>query len=126
MLSPRNRFILLLTILLTTCLSLSTLAQSDQGRIAGTVKDQTGAVIPNATILVKNERTGDERTANSNADGYYTITALRPSLYTIKFSSSNFANYEVKSAQVLVGQTLVLEAEMKPVGATDTINIISN
>ena len=126
MLSPRNRFILLLTILLTTCLSLSTLAQSDQGRIAGTVKDQTGAVIPNATILVKNERTGDERTATSNADGYYTITALRPSLYTIKFSSSNFANYEVKSAQVLVGQTLVLEAEMKPVGATDTINIISS
>ena len=100
MLSPRNRFILLLTILLTTCLSLSTLAQSDQGRIAGTVKDQTGAVIPNATILVKNERTGDERTATSNADGYYTITALRPSLYTVKISASNFANYEVKSAQV--------------------------
>ena len=96
--SPRTQFMLLLATLLTACLSLSTIAQSDQGRIAGTVKDQTGAVIPNATILVKNELTGDERTGASNTDGYYSIAALRPSVYTVKISATNFANHEVKGA----------------------------
>lgn len=105
-------------------LSLTAVAQADQGRISGAVHDQTGAVIPGATITVKNERTGDERTTTTNTDGLYQINALRPSTYTIKISAANFAPYEVKSAQVLVGQAFTLDAELKPVGAVETVQII--
>ncbi|HTG16871.1 MAG TPA: hypothetical protein VK747_16610, partial [Blastocatellia bacterium] len=41
-------------------------AQTDQGRITGTVRDQTKAVIAAATVAVKNERTGEERTVTKN------------------------------------------------------------
>ncbi|MFN7928910.1 MAG: carboxypeptidase-like regulatory domain-containing protein, partial [Blastocatellia bacterium] len=122
--SPRTQFMWLIAAVFVACFSLSARAQSDQGRIAGIVKDQAGAVIPNATIIVKNERTGDEHTATSNEDGRFVIAGLRPSLYTIKVSAANFANYEVKSAQVLVGQALELNAEMKPAGTTEVVNIV--
>ena len=43
-------------------------AQAD-GRFVGTVVDASGAFVPNATITVKNEKTGEERTITSNAQG---------------------------------------------------------
>jgi len=52
---------LILAIAALLLMQITLIAQSDQGRITGTVRDQTGAVIPGATIVVKNERTGDER-----------------------------------------------------------------
>ena len=40
-----------------------------EGRFVGVVLDPTGAVIPGATVVVKNERSGEERTVTSNAEG---------------------------------------------------------
>ena len=49
------------------------LAQSDLGSIQGFVKDQTGAVVANAKILVKNEA-GLERSATTSDAGYFNVT----------------------------------------------------
>jgi len=46
-------------ILIFSLISVS--AQSDQGRIAGTVTDANGAVVPGATVTVTNEKTGEIR-----------------------------------------------------------------
>jgi Carboxypeptidase regulatory-like domain len=101
-------------------------AQADQGRITGTIKDQNGAVIPGATVVVKNERTGDERTTTSNAEGAFQVTALRPSIYNVKISASNFSGVEVRSAEVLVGQALVIEVELKPTTTSESVNIVGS
>jgi hypothetical protein len=105
-------------------MQITLVAQSDQGRITGTVHDQAGAVIPGATVVVKNERTGDERTTTSNGEGAFQVTALRPSVYTIKISASNFSGIEVRSAEVLVGQALALDVELKPSTTSEAINIV--
>ena len=47
-------------------------AAQTEGRFVGVVLDQSGAVVPGATVLVKNERTGEQRTVLSNAEGRYT------------------------------------------------------
>ena len=99
------------------------LAQSDQGRITGTVRDQTGAVVPGASIVVKNESTGDERTVTSNQEGDYTINSLRPAVYSVKVSASNFAAAEFKTVQVLVGQAQNLEVILKPAGTELSIDV---
>src|SRR6185436_5030594 len=57
-------------------------AQTDQGRVSGTVRDQTSAFVAAARIQIKNERTGDERSATTNDQGYFLIGSLRPSTYT--------------------------------------------
>src|SRR5215210_1323167 len=52
-------------------------AQTDTGRIAGVVRDPNGAVVSGATVVAKNERTGDGRTATTDAEGVYQVPALR-------------------------------------------------
>src|SRR4051794_30574444 len=50
------------------------LAQTDTGRIIGTVVDQTGAVVAGAKVSLKNERTGEQRDVVSNESGLYFAT----------------------------------------------------
>ena len=54
-------------------------AQTDQGKISGTVRDQTNAFVAGAKVTVRNERTGETRSAESNGQGYFLIGYLKPS-----------------------------------------------
>ena len=77
----RQCMLVVLTFATVFLISLPVLAQQDQGRIGGVVKDGNNAVVPGASILVKNERTGEERTATSTDAGSYIVSGLRPSVY---------------------------------------------
>ena len=100
------------------------LAQIDQSRIVGVVRDQNGAIVPGATVTVKNERTGDTRTVTSGSDGSFTVGSLKPSLYTIQVTAANFAKSEYTSIELVVGQEFDLAAELKPAGASESITIV--
>lgn len=58
-------------------------AQTDQGKVSGTVRDPTNAFVSGAKVTVKNEKTGEERTTTTNHQGYFLIGFLKPSIYTI-------------------------------------------
>jgi len=66
------------TLLLVLAFAVIAFAQADQGRIVGTVTDANGAIVPGATVVIKNDRTGDERTATTSESGYYVVSALKP------------------------------------------------
>src|SRR5262245_24140365 len=83
------------------------MAQTDQGRTVGTVTDASGGIVPGASVLVKNERTGEERTATTNESGYFMVASLKPSLYTVSVTAQNMT-VRVTNVQVLVGQELNL------------------
>ena len=68
-------------------------AQSGQSRVVGTVLDQSGAFVPGATVVVKNEKAGEERTATSTDQGLYVVTNLRPSTYTIRAKARSAARF---------------------------------
>jgi Carboxypeptidase regulatory-like domain len=73
--SSLTRRILPALILAIGLLGLSPLrGQSVSGTILGTVQDETGAAIPNATISVKNLGTGLEQSTTSDATGTYTLS----------------------------------------------------
>ena len=57
--------------------------QSDQSRIVGTITDSTGAVVPGATVTVKNDKTDQSRNATTNGEGRYIVTQLLPTTYTV-------------------------------------------
>jgi len=88
-------------------------AQAD-GRFAGTVQDASGAFLPNANITVKNEKTGEERSVTTSAQGLYVVTNLKPSTYTIRATSGNFSPLEYTGLQLLTGQEFHLDLELKP------------
>ncbi|HEY6046545.1 MAG TPA: TonB-dependent receptor, partial [Pyrinomonadaceae bacterium] len=112
--------------MLATLLLAATAAfgQSDNGRISGFAKDQNGAIVPGATVTAKNVRTGEERTATSNEDGYYLIPALKASVYTITASAKDLS-VQVENANVNVGQELVINLALAPESLSATVNIVS-
>src|SRR5262249_781186 len=63
-------------------------AQVDQARIVGVVRDPSKATISGATVVVKNERTGEQRTTTTNEQGYYALLALQPSVYSVKVTAA--------------------------------------
>lgn len=66
-------------------------AQAIFGSITGTVTDNTGAVIPNATVTVTDVGKGTMQTVTSDAAGNYTVNHLIPDTYTVKATASGFA-----------------------------------
>ena len=97
-------------------------AQADQGRIVGTVSDATGAIIPGANILVKNEKTGEERTTTTNEAGYYIVSSLKPSLYSVTATAPNL-RAQLANVQLLVGQELNLSFALQATGVEAKVDI---
>jgi hypothetical protein len=100
-------------------------AQGDQGRIGGSVKDATGAVIPGVTVTVKNDRTNEERTAITGDRGDFLIAGLRPSIYTVTTNLSGFNPTTVSETQLVVGKTLTLDLTIKPASIAESVTVES-
>jgi Carboxypeptidase regulatory-like domain len=98
-------------------------AQVDLGRVTGTVRDPQGAMVAGATVTVKNEKTGEERTATSNEEGFYLVTGLKASNYTIRVKSDKFAVTEYTELPLLPGQELPIDVELRPEGVTEAVTV---
>ncbi|MBZ5605325.1 MAG: carboxypeptidase regulatory-like domain-containing protein [Acidobacteriia bacterium] len=98
------------------------LAQAPVGTISGTVSDESGAVIPNASVIIKNKTTGIERDTTSGADGRFAAPALAAGQYEIRVEVKGFRTV-VREATVEVG--LVTTADMRlPLGqTTEVVNV---
>ncbi|HEX7136209.1 MAG TPA: TonB-dependent receptor, partial [Vicinamibacterales bacterium] len=98
-------------------------AQTDQGKVGGTVRDQTSALVSGAKVTVRNEKTGEERTATTNDQGYFLIGFLKPSSYTIKAEKSGFESLDYPSMVLAVGQELSFDFELKPAGVQEAVTV---
>jgi hypothetical protein len=70
------------------------IAQSDLGSIGGFVRDPSGGVVPKATVIIRNEATGEEHPETTNASGYYTVTKLARSFSTVTVEVPGFKKHE--------------------------------
>lgn len=122
---PKFILRLLIFTLIFALTSIESVAQSDQSRISGTVVDANGGSIGGATVIVKNEKTGEERNVVAGADGTFLIVALKPTTYTISASANNFQNFSQKSVELLVGQETNLILTLQPTGVTAQVDIVS-
>src|SRR6185295_18067178 len=100
----RMRFGKWLTVIVLASIPSTAFAQSDQGRISGNVRDQTNAFVAAANVKIKNERTGEERTASSNDSGFFLVTSLKPSTYTVTINKPGFGQIEYTAMPLAVGQ----------------------
>src|SRR6266508_2152655 len=114
----------LCTIAVAAALTRQASAQVDQGRVAGVVRDASNALAAGANVLVKNERTAEERATVTNDRGYFLITSLKPSTYTIRVERAGFAPIEYTAMPLAVGQELTLDFELKPAGVQEAITVV--
>src|SRR3954453_5799623 len=99
------------------------MGQSDVARIAGTISDASGAVIPGASITVTNEGTGQSRGASANGQGQYTVPPLQPAVYTVRVNSAGMSPAEYKSVRLQVGQARTLNVVLQPSTVTTEVNV---
>ncbi len=104
----------------------SSFAQSEQGRIAGQVADATGAVVPGATVTVKNVGTNEVRTATANEEGFYVVPSLKAAVYTVSATGQNFAPTNITDVQLSVGQQLDLPIVLSAQGQTVTVDVVGS
>ena len=94
-------------------------------QIRGVVTDQTGAVVPNATVTITNDATNISLTAHSNDHGMYVLTGLRPAVYTIRAEATRFRVVEKKNVVLQVDQQTTIDFELHPLGVITTVEVIS-
>jgi hypothetical protein len=95
-------------------------AQAPTGTILGTVKDVSGAVIPNATITISNKSTNIVRTTVSNGDGSYSAPALQPGDYQVRAEMKGFRAL-VRDALVTAGNDTTTDMSMSLGEASETV-----
>ena len=86
-------------------LSTSAFAQRTTGGLTGTVKDNTGAVIPGVTVTLTGEFVMGTPTSVTNENGVYRFLNLSPGTYNMTFTLTGFADFNRQGLVVSVGMT---------------------
>src|SRR5258708_28388954 len=71
------------------------LAQTESATVTGRVTDQTGAVVPDAEIELKNADTNISQTTKTNGDGVYTFSSVQPGNYIMSVRKAQFRTVSV-------------------------------
>ncbi len=111
-------------LLLVALYSVVSHAQTDQGRFSGIVRDAQNAFVPDATVTIKNEKTGESRTTTSNTQGLVVVAGLKPSTYTIRVEKAGFATVEYTNMPIAVGQELTLDFQLQAAGVQESVNVV--
>lgn len=89
-------------------------AQTVSGTLRGTVTDSNGAVVPNATVTVRNTETGLERTVVSSDDGLYNIPFLPIGKYEVEGTRTDFNKVTRENVTVSLNETTVINIRLDP------------
>jgi hypothetical protein len=94
-----------------------------EGAIGGTIFDATGAVVPQANIVVRNNGTNAEQTTTSDASGYFRVNTLQPGPYTVTVSKQGMAVYKAEQVIVSVGSVTEVSPHMKVGGTAEVVEV---
>src|SRR6266849_9606722 len=102
----------LLCLLLLLC-PFATYAQSTFGTILGTVRDNSGAVVPGANIRLTDTDENNSRETTANGNGDYEFVNTKPGHYKVEVTSQGFQTYEATGLLLVARQTLRLEVSLQ-------------
>ncbi|MFZ0063864.1 MAG: TonB-dependent receptor, partial [Pyrinomonadaceae bacterium] len=128
------RAVLLAAVLLTTC-SLA-FAQETTGSIEGTVRDATGALVPNITLTITTAKetasgttttgagAGFRRTVTTNEEGSFRVLQMPPGMYdVVTTESSGFGEARYENVAVAIGRTTLLAITVNPGSTAVTVDV---
>jgi hypothetical protein len=102
-----------LFVTLTLALAVHAQTQITTGTIQGTVMDANGAIVPGASVEIKNLETNFSRTLTTDDGGRFVALALPPGRYSLTVSKQGFATAVAERLDLTVGQALNLPVAMK-------------
>ena len=99
-----------------------TYAQTTSGDLVGTVKDASGAMIPNASVTVTNEATGVATSMKSGAAGEFRASNLLPGQYDLTVTSAGFEPYTLHGITVELNKASTTNVTLS-IGANTTVEV---
>ena len=99
-------------------------AQSPTGSISGLVKDESGAVVPGATVVVTNTGTGVRRTVPTDAGGRYRAPGLDAGMYQVEARSAGFQTSVRSGLQLTVGRDIEIEMLLR-LGQVEQVTVVT-
>jgi Carboxypeptidase regulatory-like domain len=107
------------------CLTSSAVAQF-RTSIQGVVTDPTGAVIPGATLTLKNLSTNDILTRTSGGDGVYNFNALPADPFDLTVEKDGFQKKVLNNLQLTPEQPNGINVQLEPGGTATTVTVNGN
>src|SRR5579864_2841735 len=92
----------------------SAYSQTSNGRILGTVNDQTGGSIVGAMVTVVDVQRGSERSLTSDESGAFFAPNLIPGIYTVRVQYVGFRQFERQNILVEVGKDVAVDVVLQP------------
>jgi hypothetical protein len=96
------------------------------GTISGTVTDEKGAVINNATVTARNVERNISRNLQTGSDGNYRFENLPVGPYEVTVEATGFSKYIQSGITLILNQNAVVDVSMKPGGVQEVVNITEN
>ncbi len=98
-------------------------AQSAGSNLSGQVLDPSGAIIPSATLVIRNTADGVVHTIKSNDKGLYSISDLPPGIYTVSVTAAGFSSQIEKSLELTVGGSRQLDVKLAIGDVSQTVEV---
>jgi len=119
--SSSNGIRALVVVCLVLAVSVPVFSQTTTGRILGTVRDQTGAPLPAATVTVTDVQRGITRTVATDDSGRYVVPNLTPGLYTVRTEAKGFKTVERPNIQIEVATDLTVDVSLPTGDVKETV-----
>jgi hypothetical protein len=120
---PRfDRLVVCAVLLLCNCWALSAQNVVLSGSLGGRVIDETGAVVPGASVIVRNLATGVQQSAETNSAGLYRFPVLVPGSYSIAASLKGFRDVQTL-VRVQVGNATLQDIKFQVGTGADTVKV---
>jgi hypothetical protein len=100
-------------------------AQFVRGAVVGTVTDESGAVIPNAQLALKNQGTNELKNSTSDSSGNFTFPALLPGFYSLEIKQAGFKTRLVSDIKLEVNQTARVDVKLAVGEVAERIEVIA-
>src|SRR5437867_3562993 len=121
----RVAYLFLVGVLLLSVGSGTAFAQATaSATIQGTVTDKSGAVVTGVQVVARNKATDITRTTSTNDVGFYQFELMPVGTYTVTVSKTVFATF-AQTLEIIIGQTAMVNAELKPGATSEVIEVTS-
>lgn len=119
------RRILMTSLVLVAIAALPAFGQGDRGQVAGFVKDQSGGVIPGATVTAVNSQTRLAWTSVTDARGYYVFPALPPGAYEIAVELQGFKKWIQTGMTLDAASSSTVDVTLETGALAETVTVMA-
>ena len=106
--------------------TLSGYPQSDVGSISGFIRDKSGAIVPRATVTVRNEGTDESHAVVADAQGHFAVTNLPPATYTMTAEATGFSKFVSVHNALGASTALEIDGSLAPGSINQTVEVTAS